>query len=129
MDKVYFLIFIGVLALALVSWLVKIELRRSLKAKKQKVKAHHMAQVHHRHAPTVRHVLPSRTTSLPPRHVGAWEQRQQRAGEETRLGFAITAERIFSDEETPDVEQIHGLAMSSIKYIPEDAPKVSQARR
>lgn len=129
MDKVYFLIVIGVLALALVSWLVKIERRRSLKAKKQKTKAHHLAQVHHRHAPTVRHGLPSRTTSLPPRHVGAWEKRQQRAGEEMRHGSAITAERLFSDEETQDLEQTHGLAMPAIKYVPEDAPKASQPRR
>ena len=129
MDKVYFLIVIGVIALALVSWLVKIERRRSLKTKKQKAKAHHMAQLHHRHAPTVHHGLPSRTTSLPPRHVGAWEQRQQRAGEEMRHGSAITAERIFSDEETPDLEQTHGLAMPTIKYVAEDAPKASQPRR
>jgi len=129
MDKVYFLIVIGVLALALVSWLVKIERRRSQKSKKQKVKTHHMAQLHHQHAPTVRHGLPSRTTSLPPRHVGAFEQRQQRAGEEMRHGSAITAERVFSDEETPELEQTHGLAMPAIKFVPEDAPKASQPRR
>lgn len=129
MDKVYFLIFVGVLALALVSWLVKTERRRSQKAKKQKAKTHHLAQLHHQHLPTVRHGLTSRTASMPPRHAGAWEQRHQRAGEEMRHGSAITAERIFSDEEIADGEQTHGLAMPAIKFVPEDASKVSQPRR
>jgi hypothetical protein len=121
MEKMYFLIFVGVLALVLVSWLVKLERRRSLKNKKQKSRTQQAAQVHHRHLPTVRHALPSRTTSLPPRHIGAFEQRHQRAGEEMRHGSAISAERIFSDEESPDHEQTHGLTMPTVHFVPEDA--------
>ena len=129
MDKVYFLIVIGVFAVALVSWLAKKEKRHDLKTKKQKAKALHQAQLHHRHLPTVHRGLPSRTTSLPPHHVGAWEMRHQRAGEEIRNGSSITAERIFSDQESPEAELTHGLAMPTIQYVPEDAPKASQPRR
>jgi hypothetical protein len=128
MDKMYFLIFVGVLAMALVFWVVKMERRRKLKTRKQKSRTHSAAQVHNRHLPTVRHVLPSRTTSLPPRHMGAFEQRHQRAGEEMRNGSALTAERIFSDEEIPDPEQTHGLVMSAINYAPPDAPDSSEPR-
>jgi len=134
MDNVYFLIFVGLLALVLVSWLVTTEWRRKLKAKKQKSTTHHAALVHHRHGRTVRHGLPGRTTSLPPRHMGAFEQRHQRAGEEMRHGSAITAERIFSDEEIPDHEKTHGLEMPAIHFVPEDAAdspgsRASQPRR
>jgi hypothetical protein len=129
MDKLYFLIIIGAFAVALVSWLASKEKKHDLKTRKQKARALHQAQVFHHRLPTLHHGLPSRTTSLPPHHIGAWEMRHQRAGEEKRHGSAITAERIFSDEETPDVEQTHGLAMPTIKYVPEDAPKVSQPRR
>lgn len=129
MDKVYFLIAIGVLALALMFWLVKIERRRSMKAKKQKASVHHMARVHQSHPLTARHGVPSWTSSHPPRHGRAWEQRHQRSGEEMRDGSAITAERIFSDEETPDLDQAHGLAMTAIKFVPEDTPKASLPRR
>jgi ABC-type nickel/cobalt efflux system permease component RcnA len=134
MDKAYFLIFVGVLSLALVAWLVTTEWRRKLKAKKQKSTTHAAAQAHHRHGRPVRHVLPSRTTSLPPRHIGAFEQRHQRAGEEMRHGSAITAERVFSDEEIPDHEQTHGLEMTAIRFVPEDAAdspvsRASQPRR
>jgi len=129
MDNIYFLTVIVVFALALVLWLARKEKRLDLKAQKKKVKAHHQAQVYHRHLPTVHHGLPSRTTSLPPRHVDAWEKRQQRAGEETRLGTAIIAERILSDQESPAAEQTHGLAMAPIQYEPETVPKASPGRR
>ena len=128
MDKLYFLIVIGVFAVALVSWLASKEKKHDLKVKKQKARELHLAQQVHRHLPTVHHGLPSRTTSLPPRHIGAWEMRHQRAGEETRSG-SITAERIFSDQESPEAELTHGLVMSAIQYVPEDAPKASQPRR
>jgi hypothetical protein len=120
LDKVYFLIFVGVLALVLVSWLATMERRRSLNAKKQKSTTYHAAQVHHGQPPTVRHGLPSRTTALPPRRIGTYEQRHQRAGEEMRHGSAITAEQIFSDEEISDHEKTHGLEMSAIRFVPED---------
>ncbi len=129
MDKLYFLIVIGVFAVALVSWLASKEKKRDLKVKKQKARELHLAQLVHRHLPTVHHGLPNRTTSLPPRHVGAWEMRHQRAGEETRSGSSITAERIFSDQESQEAELTHGLAMPAIQYVPEDAAKTSQPRR
>ena len=134
MNQVYFLIFVGVLALALVSWVVRMEQRRRLKHKKQKSRTHLAAQVHHRHEATVRHGLPGRNTSLPSRHIGAFEQRHQRAGEEKRHGSAITAERIFSDEESPVHEQTHGLEMPAVHFVPEDAAdspgsRASQPRR
>jgi hypothetical protein len=118
-----------VFAVALVSWLATKEKKHELKTKKQKAKALHQAQVFHRHLPTVHSGLPGRTTSLPPHHIGAWEMRHQRAGEERRTG-SVTAERIFSDQESPEAEQTHGLAMPTIKYLPEeDTPKASQPRR
>jgi hypothetical protein len=59
----------------------------------------------------------------------AWEMRHQRAGEERRHGAGITAERLVSDEEAPEVEQTEGLAMSAIEYVPDSVPKISQPRR
>jgi hypothetical protein len=134
MEKVYFLIFVGVLALALVTWLATMERRRKRKAKRQISRTHREAQVHHQHGRTVHHGLPSRTTSLPPRHIGAFEQRHQRAGEGVRHGSDIAAERIFSDEEIHDHEQTHGLEMPAIRFVPEDAADLagswaSQPRR
>lgn len=129
MDNFYFLIAIGVLAFVLVSWLVNRERRHLRKDKKHKSRVQNMAQLHHRHLPTVHHGLPGRTTSFPPLHTGAWELRHQRAGEERRDGSAIIAEKISSDEESPEVEQGHGLAMSTITYVPEAATKASQPRR
>ncbi len=130
MEKLYFLIAIGVIAVLLVSWLVRSEQKRSHTEKRQKTKAQQLAQLHHRHVSApVRHGTPGQSHLFHPRPAGAFDARNQRAGEEFRDGSALTAERIYSDEESPEAGLSQGLAMPAIKYVPEDTPRVSQPRR
>jgi hypothetical protein len=125
MDKIYFLLIVGVgiAAVLLLIWSAEKKHKAKLKARKKKLQR--KANLHYRHEPPHLRSVHGHTARTRAHGTGAWESRNQRAQEEMRDGKSIAARRLYSDDEKSDGD----LAMGAVDYVPEDHSRTIQKRR
>jgi len=125
MDKIYFLLIIGVGIGAVFLLIWRAEKKHKAKVKARKKKLNRKANLHYQHEPAHLRSVHGHSARRTAYGMGAWESRKQRAQEEIRDGNSMAARRLFSDDESSDGD----LAMGAVDYVPEDPHKTIYKRR
>jgi hypothetical protein len=129
-QQIHFLLIVAVCAVVLIVLVWRAEKKAQRKARRPHKKATKKVYLQpHRLESGYRKAVLGHTASSHANGVGAWESRRRRANEETRAGSSFGARRLFSDAEKDDKDSDQDLAMTTIVYEPEDAPKTFRTRR
>lgn len=111
MRTIYFLIFVGICAAAIVGFMMRAARQQKIKAQKAKSKA-----VHYAHQTPHSPVLHSHSRSIRPASADMWAEHRQHAAEEKRASETLLARKIQFDDEMDD--DSGELKMKEFTYTP-----------
>lgn len=111
MDILYFLIFVGVCAVAIVWFTFRAARLQKIKAQKAKQKA-----THYEHRASHSPILHSHTRSLKPASADMWAEHRQHASGVRRVSESLIARKVRFDDELEDGAD--ELKMKEFRYTP-----------